>query len=403
MDSTQLVLLALLLGALIGVGLTLTIIAALRTRERLMREQSDLVPDGVSAVLEALDEPAAVVDSSGTVVEISHAAVTLGFETGRPLANPELRDLLKVARGAGTAHESLRIRTGPLKGQERLIAARMSRITERWYLLIARDLSEQERLEQMRHDFIANTSHELKTPVGAITLLAEAIDTAADEPDEVRRFATRIAAEAERLGQLTGRIMHLSRLQAADELTNTGDVAIDEVVTAAVESNAVQADSAGVELVRGGDRGLYVRGDAQILIEAVGNLIANAIAYSPRNSRVGIGVRRDDQAVEIAVTDQGIGISEADQERVFERFYRADQARSRRTGGTGLGLSIVKHAVFRHGGEVKLWSQPDRGSTFTIRLPLSEPPTPDPDARPPHKKPKPARTRAARSPEKERA
>jgi two-component system sensor histidine kinase SenX3 len=130
-------------------------------------------------------------------------------------------------------------------------------------------------------------------------------------------------------------------------------------------------------VVRGGARGVYVRGDAQVLSEAVGNLIANAIAYSPRGSSVGIGVKAADGIVEIAVTDRGIGIAEGDQDRVFERFYRADPARARRTGGSGLGLSIVKHAVQRHGGEVRLWSRPGRGSTFTIRLPQIEAPAAD--------------------------
>ena len=145
---------------------------------------------------------------------------------------------------------------------------------------------------------------------------------------------------------------------------------IDEVVASAIDAHALQADSAGVEVLRGGDRRLYVRGEAQVLSEAVGNLLANAIAYSPRGSTVGVGVRAVGDVAEIVVSDQGIGIAEADQQRVFERFYRADQARSRRTGGTGLGLSIVKYAVQRHGGEVRLWSRPGRGSTFTIRLPL---------------------------------
>ena len=186
--------------------------------------------------------------------------------------------------------------------------------------------------------------------------------------------AGRLSAEAARLAQLTSRIMNLSRLQAADEFTDEREVAVDEIVASAAEAHAIQAGSAGVEIVRGGDRGLYVRGDAQVLSEAVGNLIANAIAYSPRGSNVGVGVKAVDAVVEIAVTDRGIGIAEGDQERVFERFYRADQARSRRTGGTGLGLAIVKHAVQRHGGEVRLWSRPGRGSTFTIRLPLIDPP-----------------------------
>src|SRR5690606_7998507 len=143
---------------------------------------------------------------------------------------------------------------------------------------------------------------------------------------------------------------------------------------AAVEAHVVQAESAGLELHTGGDRGTWVRGDAQVLVEAVGNLVANAIAYSPRGSRVGVGIRADGDAVEIAVADQGIGISDAARERIFERLYRADDARSRRTGGTGLGLSIVKPATERHGGQVQLWSRPGRGSTFTIRLPRIDPP-----------------------------
>ncbi|HAQ59908.1 MAG TPA: two-component sensor histidine kinase, partial [Microbacterium sp.] len=236
-------------------------------------------------------------------------------------------------------------------------------------LLVVDDVTEQERLEQMRYDFVANTSHELKTPVGAVSLLAEAIESAADDPAQVRAFTVRLQAEAARLGRLTSRIMDLSRLQAADELPEPRDVSVDEVVAASVEAHAVQADSAGVGLLRGGDRGALVRGDPTMLIEAVGNLVANAIAYSPRGGRVGVGVRIQEKVVEIAVTDQGIGIVEADQQRIFERFYRADGARSRRTGGTGLGLAIVKHAVQRHGGEVRVWSQPGHGSTFTIRLP----------------------------------
>jgi len=164
--------------------------------------------------------------------------------------------------------------------------------------------------------------------------------------------------------------MNLSRLQSADEIAEMRDVSVDEVVRSAIESQAIAAESAEIQVARGGERGLFVRGDPQILTEAVSNLLANAIAYSPAGAQVGVGVREADGAVEIAVADHGIGIPETDQQRVFERFYRADQARSRRTGGTGLGLAIVKHAVQRHGGSVELWSRPGRGSTFTIRLPL---------------------------------
>lgn len=383
MDTLQLALLALLVGVIIGGGVSVILLFAMRARDKGRQQASAELPEGVTAMLAGMDDAAAVVDSSLRLVATSTAAARLGMHPGETLDNAELRTLVRSARTTAIPQsETLRIRRSGLSTQTRLVSARASILGPRLALLIVRDISEQERVEQMREDFVANTSHELKTPVGAVSLLAEAIESAADDPDQVRAFTARLSTEAARLSRLTSRIMNLSRLQSADELTQVRDVAIDEIIAAALESHIVQADSAGVELVRGGDRGLYVRGDAQILIEAVGNLVANAIAYSPRGSRVGVGVKGVADVVEIAVTDQGIGIHEADQQRVFERFYRADQARSRRTGGTGLGLSIVKHAVQRHDGEVRLWSRPDRGSTFTIRLPRIDAP---PEA-PPRKK-----------------
>ncbi|AXL12862.1 two-component sensor histidine kinase [Microbacterium foliorum] len=381
MTLPQIALLALAVGLAIGVGLSLLVAWAYRARARVADESSLVVPDGVTAVLGSMDDAACVVDSSGLVLAASRAASRFGIEVGAPLENPELRQLVRGGRAeGGSASESLRLTRGGLSLDPRLVSARASVISPRMTLLIIRDVTEQERLDQMRRDFVANTSHELKTPVGAVTLLAEAIESAADDPAQVRHFASRISAEASRLGQLTGRIMSLSRLQAEDALSDVRPVAIDEVLATAFEAHVVQADSAGVEIARGGDRGAWVRGDSQILIEAFGNLIANAVAYSPKGSRVGIGVKVVDDVVEIAVSDQGIGIAESDRERIFERFYRADEARSRRTGGTGLGLAIVKHATQRHGGEVRLWSRPGRGSTFTIRLPrIDAPPRIDTD------------------------
>lgn len=375
MTLPQLALSSLAIGLAIGVGLSLLVVWAYRARARAEEETSMTIPPGITDVLRSMDDAACVVDVSGLVLATSKAAARFGIEVGSTLENPELRQLVRGVRSTGeTATESLRITRGGLSLDPRLVSARASAIGTRLVLLIIRDVTEQERLDQMRRDFVANTSHELKTPVGAVSLLAEAIESAADDPAQVRAFASRISAEAGRLGQLTGRIMSLSRLQAEDGLTEVAPVSIDEVIASSIEAHVVQADSAGVELARGGDRGVWVRGDAQILIEAVGNLIANAIVYSPRGSRVGVGVKADDEVVEIAVSDQGIGIAEADRERIFERFYRADEARSRRTGGTGLGLSIVKHATQRHGGEVRLWSRPGRGSTFTIRLPRIDAP-----------------------------
>lgn len=378
MDQTQLSLLALLMGVVIGAAAVGLIFYVLRLRARLLTESSLDVPDGVAAVLHAMDDPAFVSDTSATVLAASAPAEVFGMRVGEVLPSDDLRRLARAARDTGaTVTENLRLRRGAAPAEPRLVAARATCISPRLTLVVVRDITEAERVEEMRRDFVANTSHELKTPVGAVSLLAEAIEMAADDPAQVRAFTARLSAEATRLGALTSRIMSLSRLQASDELNEVRDVSIDEVVTSAVEAHTLQADQAQVSIVRGGTRGVYVRGDAQVLSEAIGNLIANAIAYSPQGSSVGVGVKAVEGVVEIAVTDRGIGIPESDQQRVFERFYRADQARSRRTGGTGLGLSIVKHAVQRHGGEVRLWSKPGRGSTFTVRLPQSAAPDHD--------------------------
>ena len=375
MTSPQIALLAIGIGALLGAAVVLLVLWAYRARAHVLQEEASRdIPDGAADVLAAMDDAACVVDGSGLVLAASKAAARFAVVEGGTLENPELRRLVRGVRAGGASHtESLRIGRGA-RLDPRLVSARASALSGQLTLLIIRDVTEQERLDQMRRDFVANTSHELKTPVSAVVLLAEAIETAADDPDHVREFAGRISAEAARLGQLTGRIMSLSRLQSAEGVDDLAPVAIDEVIAASIEAHIVQADSAAVQLVRGGDRGAWVRGDVQILIEAVGNLIANAIVYSPGGSRVGVGVKVDDDVVEIAVSDQGIGISEDDRERVFERFYRADEARSRRTGGTGLGLSIVKHATQRHGGEVRVWSRPGHGSTFTMRLPRIDAP-----------------------------
>ena len=367
MDSTQVALVALALGALIGGGLAALVLIALRARDRARVEASLELPDGARAVLQGMDEVAVVVDTSLLIVAASPPAEMFGMLEGYSLPSDELRAVVRSARRTDSADTgSMRLRRGV---EQRLVTARASVITPRLTLVVVRDITEHERVEEMRRDFVSNTSHELKTPVGAVTLLAEAIESAADDPEQVRHFAGRLAGEAARLGQLTSRIMNLSRLQSADDLTELRDVSVDAVVASAIESQSITAAGAGITIARGGVRGAYVRGDVQVLTEAIANLVANAVAYSPEGGQVGVGVSAIDGVVEIAVTDRGIGIPESEQQRVFERFYRADQARSRRTGGTGLGLSIVKYAVQRHGGEVELWSRPGRGSTFTVRLP----------------------------------
>ncbi|HEX2301380.1 MAG TPA: ATP-binding protein, partial [Pseudonocardiaceae bacterium] len=246
----------------------------------------------------------------------------------------------------------------------------------------ASDESDAVRLEATRRDFVANVSHELKTPVGAVALLAEAVLDAADDPHEVRRFSTKILNEATRLGALVTELIALSRLQGAERLPSLATVEIDEVVREALARCRLAAESAEIRITVDRPSGLLIDGDATLLVTALSNLVDNAVSYSPPGSPVSVSRRLANGYVEIAVTDRGPGIAPEYQERVFERFFRVDQARSRATGGTGLGLAIVKHVAANHGGDVRLWSRPGTGSTFTLRLP-AHPETTQPAQAPP--------------------
>jgi two-component system, OmpR family, sensor histidine kinase SenX3 len=238
-------------------------------------------------------------------------------------------------------------------------------------LLLIEDQTESRRVEEVRRDFVANTSHELKTPVGALALLAETVEDAADDPEAVRRFAGRMRQEAARLTNLVQDMITLSRIQAAEPVPDPVPVELDAVVAEALDRCRMKASARGIELAASGSHGLWVLGDEDLLVTALRNLLENAVAYSPDKTRVGITTRRAGRdAVEISVADQGIGIPERDLERIFERFYRVDAARSRATGGTGLGLAIVKHVTAAHGGKVTVVSKEGAGSTFTLRLPL---------------------------------
>ena len=200
-------------------------------------------------------------------------------------------------------------------------------------------------------------------------LLAEAVLSSADEPEAVRHFAGRMEAESGRLSALVGDLIDLSRLQGTDPLKDAIPVSVDAVVSEAVDAVRQLAQNSQIELVVGGTRDLIVLGMESQLVTALRNLLSNAVNYSPRGTQVAVTTRLVNDVVEIAVTDQGMGIPETELQRVFERFYRVDQARSRVTGGTGLGLSIVKHVAENHGGEVGVWSVLGEGSTFTLRLP----------------------------------
>ena len=238
------------------------------------------------------------------------------------------------------------------------------------------DQSEQVRMEASRRDFVANVSHELKTPVAAMAVLSEALLESTDDPETVRRFGGKIYDESQRLANMVGELIELSRLQGAERLPDLVAVDVDTVLQEAISRYLVVAEKARIAINIDDVTELRVRGDEALLVTAIDNLISNAIAYSPEGSTVSISRRRTGDMVEIAVTDRGIGIAQADQERVFERFFRVDKARSRATGGTGLGLAIVKHVAANHNGSIRLWSRRGTGSTFTLSIPAySDPDT----------------------------
>jgi two-component system sensor histidine kinase SenX3 len=370
MDPSWLVPASMAFGVIVGAGVVSIVHLAARRGERAVGVVTPSVPDGVDQVIDALDSGGVVLDPSNNVVKASPGALAFGLVWNHALVHPELVAVVdRVRRTGDSVTEEIELPRGPLGEASIYLLVRVARLGSRYVLLLAEDRTESYKLDAVRRDFVANISHELKTPIGAVSLLAEALQAAAKEPEQVKRFAKRLTKESERLARITQEIIELSRLQAADALSKPGTVEIDHVVAAAIDQNRVAADARNVTIASGGDAGTEVFGDESLLVVALHNLVSNAILYSPKGSRVGVGVSNVDGIVEIAVTDQGIGIPADELERVFERFYRIDPARSRHTGGTGLGLSIVKHVAQNHGGDVRVWSQPGYGSTFTLRLP----------------------------------
>lgn len=376
MDASWYVLLALLLGFALGaLSVHLLGIAAQRGRQ-VMAIASEPIPDGIAAMVDVLESAGVVLDGSNQVLLSSPGAVTLDLVDGRALRSHEILDAVRRVWRTGREEVlDLVHRRGRIgAGTELHLRVRIAPLGNRFMLVLAADRTEELRLAGVRRDFVANVSHELKTPIGAVAVLAEAIEAAAEDPDRVRAFAQRMQVESERLGRMTKELIDLSRIQADDPLDRPERVGITEVVEVAVDRTHVLADAKRMRVVTRVLEDAEVLGSAELITMAVQNLVANAVQYSPEATHVGIGVRVVDGVVEIAVTDKGVGIAPEDRERVFERFYRVDPARSRVTGGTGLGLSIVKHVAVSHGGEVTLWSRPGQGSTFTLRLPVAETP-----------------------------
>jgi len=364
--------LAALIGAVVAGGAVLAWHVSQRQQEAAIRGDEPALPAGVATVLSVLRSSAVVVDDADDVVKASAPALAFGLVRGGRLGSPELADLVRQVRRDGEIRETELTMPRP-SGLPRTVTARVAPLSSRFVLALVEDRTRERRVEAVRRDFVANVSHELKTPVGAIKLLAEAVADASDDPQAVERFATRMTTESDRLSRLVQQIIELSRLQGDEPLEAASIVDVDDVVKRSVDITVTDATSRNISVVRGGTPGLTVLGNEEQVSAAVTNLVANAVAYSGDDSTVLVSTKPNDGMVEISVVDQGIGIPHDELDRIFERFYRVDPARHRSTGGTGLGLSIVKHVAATHGGDVRVWSLEGQGSTFTLSLPRSEP------------------------------
>lgn len=346
---------------------------SLRKNRNEFQSTADFVTPEVKALLGALDIASVLLAPGEVPIYFSPSALTLGVIRDEKLVGDDLHALIRTVRRTGNPQSgTIDIPLGPIGEGTRKLAVKVSQLTEQGVTVaFFTDESEAERIDAVRRDFVANISHELKTPISALRTLSDAVIAAATDP-QVNKFATMMSNEVDRLSHLVQEIIDLSRLQDADPLLDAITVDIDEVIDSAIDQCQFLADTRDVEIVRGPRTDVSVVGDRTHLIMALHNLIENAINYSPDKTRVTINSTVENSIIEISVVDQGVGIAETDLNRIFERFYRVDPARSRETGGTGLGLSIVKHVIAKHGGEVSVWSSAGVGSTFAIRLPIGE-------------------------------
>ena len=347
--------------------------------------------------LDSLRVGVVVLDAEDVPVLVNPAARAMGLlrsggAPGTIAAHPILRTLAGQVRRTGVRREvELDLPRGRAGGAQAPLGLHLRAVAlnSTHVAVEAADVTESHRLARVRRDFVANVSHELKTPIGALQLLAEALLDATELPESspeersedliaARRFAERIHHESARMGRLVNELLELTRLQGAEPLPTPEPIALDWVIAEVVDRTRTTASAKTIEIVYTGPKGAIVYGSDSQVATAVTNLVENAIAYSGEDTQVAVTMRQDDDWIEIDVTDQGIGIAPHDVDRIFERFYRADQARSRSTGGTGLGLAIVKHIATNHGGRVDVSSTLGGGSTFTLRLPARPPESPTP-------------------------
>jgi two-component system sensor histidine kinase SenX3 len=337
-----------------------------------LKIESDLSTQSFD-LLRAIDAESIVVAAGDKVIYYSNGINTFNIVKDERIQNRELNNLVRAVRRSGIQQDAtMELPRGPIGGGTHDLLVRVTSMGDAGLIaVLIFDDSEMRRLDSIRRDFVANISHELKTPIGALSILSEAVLDASNDPQAISKFASRMQSESKRLSELVQEIINLSRLQDDDPLRNGKLIDISEVITEAIDQSRLNAERRKITIFFEAFDEAQILGDRSQVGMAINNLIENAINYSPDSTRVTVTSKINDQIAEIAVSDQGIGIPEKDLERIFERFYRVDPARSRMTGGTGLGLSIVKHIANNHGGDVSLWSVENAGSTFTIRFPLA--------------------------------
>ena len=324
--------------------------------------------------LNQLDGASLIVAPGEIAIFANPEAEKLGILRDGRIQSEELLASIRVVRRTNVKQTgTIEIARGPIGEGKREITVNVIPLSDgELVLVMLRDESEAQRVHEVRRDFVANISHELKTPIGALSLLSEAVMEAKDDSESVTKFASRMQIEAKRLTDLVQEIIQLSRVQDSDPLHEAEVLLTSDLIKEALDQCRTTADARKISLFFQESKDAYIKGDHDQMTMAVNNLIENAVNYSPQGTKVSVSTSVEDGIISIAVSDQGIGIPEAEVERIFERFYRVDPARSRETGGTGLGLSIVKHIVTKHGGEISVWSSENVGSTFTIRLPIHE-------------------------------
>jgi len=342
-----------------------------RREKEISVEKGWEIPQSLLELLEILDAEYLILAPGEQVLSSSAGISALAMLRDNRLVSTPLLNLVRAVRRSNVFQEAtVELPRGPIGQGTHDLLVRVSPIGDQGLIVaLIFDDSEFRRLDAIRRDFVANISHELKTPIGALSILSEAVLGASDDKEAVEKFAGRMQIEATRLTDLVQEIINLSRLQDGDPLKNAQPHSMIELINQAIDESRLSAEKRKISVVFLPSADYSVLGDRGQLEMAISNLIENAINYSPDLTQVAIVLTCKDTLVEVSVTDQGIGIPEKDIERIFERFYRVDPARSRATGGTGLGLSIVKHVATNHGGDISVWSNEGSGSTFTIRLP----------------------------------